>query len=230
MPGAVVDALRRYATHRGTSPGPLFRALVDRRGDRSRRPTTRSVLRIVRELGQRVGAHVWCHALRHTAITTAIERGQQAGIGLDRIRAFSRHRNIETMLVYRDEHDRAGVQRSLTDIVAHSLVPTNVPGGGEEPAPGAKPAKQKGRCVMDRSTSALLTSHELMLLAFYRSVDDGQRRDVDGLLYAGLSKPENATKFLEEGRTLAVQHLDASVVRSFSHAARDVACMTRKAA
>lgn len=34
--------------------------------------------------------------------------------------------NIETMLVYRDERDRAGVQRSLTDIVARSLVETNV--------------------------------------------------------------------------------------------------------
>ena len=35
--------------------------------------------------GQRAGQH-WCHGLRHTAITTAVEKGQQAGVGLDQIR------------------------------------------------------------------------------------------------------------------------------------------------
>jgi hypothetical protein len=43
--------------------------------------------------------------LRHTAITTAIEKGQRAGIGLDQIRAFSGYRSLSTMLIYRDEHD-----------------------------------------------------------------------------------------------------------------------------
>jgi integrase len=83
------------------------------------------VLRIVRALGQRVGVHVWCHGLRHTAITTAIERGQQAGVGLDQIRHFSRHRTLATMLIYRDEHDRAQTQRTLADIVANTLSPSS---------------------------------------------------------------------------------------------------------
>ncbi len=77
--------------------------------------------RIVDELGRRVGVRVWCHALRHSAITAAIERGQQVGLGLDLIRAFSRHRTLATMLVYQDERDRMATQRRLTDVVAATL-------------------------------------------------------------------------------------------------------------
>lgn len=123
LPAPVVDALRRYLGHRGTTgQGPLF-VSRSRRGtqDGSRRLHARSVLRIVDGLGQRVGVRVWCHALRHSAITTAIERGQQAGAGLDQIRAFSRHRTLATMLIYRDEHDRMATQRQLADVVAATL-------------------------------------------------------------------------------------------------------------
>ena len=73
------------------------------------------MLRIVHELGQRAGLHVWCHGIRLAAITTAIERGQQAGVGLDQIRTFSGHRSLATMLIYRDEHDRAQTYRTLAD-------------------------------------------------------------------------------------------------------------------
>jgi integrase/recombinase XerC len=121
LPVPVIDAIRRYLKHRGAGAGPLFRTRGQRGKRRDGRLETRSVLRIVRELGQRVGLHVWCHGLRHTAITTAIERGQQAGIGLDQIRAFSRHRTLATMLIYRDEHDRAATHRTLADVVAGVL-------------------------------------------------------------------------------------------------------------
>jgi integrase/recombinase XerC len=131
LPALVVDAIRRYLRYRGTSwtghvprdktRGPLFLSCGNKgkRGDG--RLESRSVLRIVRELGQKVGIHVWCHALRHTSITTAIEKGQQAGVGLDQIRHFSRHRTLATMLVYRDEHDKAATQRTLADVVASTL-------------------------------------------------------------------------------------------------------------
>jgi hypothetical protein len=74
-----------------------------------------------RRVGQRVGVRVWCHALRQSAITTAIERGRQAGFGLDQIRAFFRHRTLATMLIYRDEHDRLATHRRLADVVAATL-------------------------------------------------------------------------------------------------------------
>lgn len=123
LPANVVEALQRYARHRGDGRGPLFRALPNRAkaNATSGRLETRSVLRVVRKVGQRVGKHVWCHALRHTAITTAIDRGQKAGVGLDQVRAFSRHRQVATMLVYRDDHDREVVHRTLTSVVADAI-------------------------------------------------------------------------------------------------------------
>jgi integrase len=131
LPVGVVNALRRYLRHRPSTgnTGPLFvsRSLVRRQlglfdvAAPGRRLHPRSVLRIVDGLGRRVGVRVWCHALRHTAITEAIVRGQQAGLGLDQIRAFSRHRTLATMLIYCDEHDRATAQRRLVDVVAAGL-------------------------------------------------------------------------------------------------------------
>ena len=123
IPTIATAAIRRYLVHRGTTAGPLFQTRGNRGKHRSGRLETRSVLRIVRELGQSIGVHVWCHGLRHSAITTAIEKGQQAGIGLDQIRVYSRHRTLTTMLIYRDEHDRASTQRQLADVVASTLDP-----------------------------------------------------------------------------------------------------------
>src|SRR5438477_8927974 len=93
LPAPVVTAIRRYLVYRGTERGPLFqtrRAGKHQSGYHRGALETRSVLRIVRELGQKVGLHVWCHSLRHTSITQAAELGQRAGLGLDKIRAHSR--------------------------------------------------------------------------------------------------------------------------------------------
>jgi integrase/recombinase XerC len=124
LPAPVVEAIRKYLKYRGTAAGPVFQTRGNRGKACDGRLETRSVLRIVRELGQRVGLHVWCHALRHTSITTAIVKGQQAGVGLDQIRHFSRHKTLATMLIYRDEHDKAVTQRTLADVVANTLSPT----------------------------------------------------------------------------------------------------------
>jgi integrase len=110
-------AIRRYAKYRGTTPGPLFQTRGQRGKARDGRLETRSVLRIIRELGQRVGLHVWCHSLRHTSITQAAELWQKAGLGLDKIKAHSRHRSIATLMLYVDEHDRGRTQATLADLV-----------------------------------------------------------------------------------------------------------------
>jgi hypothetical protein len=60
----------------------------------------------------------------NSSITTAIEHGQKAGVGLDQIRHFSRHRTLATMLIYRDEHDKAATQRTLADVVGSTLTST----------------------------------------------------------------------------------------------------------
>jgi integrase/recombinase XerC len=123
LPQAVIVAIRRYLTHRGNQAGPLFITRGQRGKNRDGRLETRSVLRIIRELGQKVGLHVWCHSLRHTSITQAAELGQKAGLGLDKIRAHSRHRTIATLMIYIDQHDREQNQRSLADLVAGTLTP-----------------------------------------------------------------------------------------------------------
>jgi len=121
LPAPVIDAMRRYLLHRGSQAGPLFltRGHARTRGDG--RLDTRSVLRIVGALGQRIGLHVWCHGLRHSSITAAVEVAAKAGIGLDKVKAHSRHAAIGTLLIYADEHDRVGTQRTLADLVARTL-------------------------------------------------------------------------------------------------------------
>jgi integrase/recombinase XerC len=121
LPQPLIGAIRKYLTHRGSQAGPLFLTRGQRGKNRDGRLETRSVLRIIRELGQRVGLHVWCHSLRHTSITQAAELGQKAGLGLDKIRAHSRHRTIATLMIYIDQHDREQTQRSLADLVASTL-------------------------------------------------------------------------------------------------------------
>lgn len=121
LPAVVVAAIRRYLVHRGTAAGPLFQTRGHRGKQRSGGLETRSVLKIVRTLGQRVGLHVWCHGLRHTSITQAAELGQRAGLGLDKIRAHSRHRTIATLMLYVDEHDRQTTQATLADLVAGTV-------------------------------------------------------------------------------------------------------------
>ncbi|MCX6539225.1 MAG: tyrosine-type recombinase/integrase [Acidobacteria bacterium] len=123
LPETVVAALRRYLAHRGAvGQGPLFLSRSHRPGiGGTKRLHARSVLRLVTDLGERVGVRVWCHALRHTAITTAVARGAAAGLRLDQVRAYSRHKTVATLIGYVDEHDRAGVQRQITDVVAAAL-------------------------------------------------------------------------------------------------------------
>ena len=121
LPAAVVEALRRYLRHRGSQAGPLFMTRGNRGKHRDGRLETRSVLRLVRELGQKVGLHTWCHGLRHSSITAALDLASKAGIGLEKVKAHSRHAAIGTLLLYADEHDRVGVQRTLADLVAGTL-------------------------------------------------------------------------------------------------------------
>jgi integrase/recombinase XerC len=120
-PPLVCDAVKKYLAHRGDANGPLFQTLGHRGKSRNGALESRSVLRIVRTLGRKVGQHVWCHGLRHTSITKAVELGQNAGIGLEKIKVHSRHRSIATLMTYVDEHDRAITQRSVSELIAKQL-------------------------------------------------------------------------------------------------------------
>ena len=73
---------------------------------------------------------MWCHGFALYGHQTAVEKGQQAGVGLDQIRAFSGHHSLATILIYRDEHDHTTVHRTLADVVASSRVPFRRQGFG----------------------------------------------------------------------------------------------------
>ena len=80
----------------GPARGPLFLTRGNRGKNCDGRLETRSVLRIVRELGERVGLHLACHMLRHSGISVAVEQSTALGLSLDKVRAYSRHRGINT--------------------------------------------------------------------------------------------------------------------------------------
>ena len=71
------------------------------------------------ELGDQAGARVWPHGLRHIAITSAVEAAQEHGVTLDEVRQFSRHKNINTLQVYRDRV--RDVQGQLAVLVADTV-------------------------------------------------------------------------------------------------------------
>jgi integrase/recombinase XerC len=64
------------------------------------------VYRIVRALGEKAGVRARPHGLRHIAITELLEL---TGGNVRQVQQFSRHRSVETVLLYDDNRlDRAG--------------------------------------------------------------------------------------------------------------------------
>ena len=114
LPGPTQDALKAWLHVRGTDSGPLF-VNSNRTGKRGRLSGT-SIYRMVRGLGRRAGITVRPHGLRHTAITEACKKAQQNGMGLEEVLDFSRHRDVKTLMVYRDRE--RNVQGQLAAMVA----------------------------------------------------------------------------------------------------------------
>jgi integrase/recombinase XerC len=103
LPASTRHALEDWLTARGGAPGPLF-LNVDRARKGSGRLTPQSVYRIVRSLGRKAGlADVRPHGLRHAAITEALEHHD-----LRTVARYSRHRNIQTLVIYDDNRQDLG--------------------------------------------------------------------------------------------------------------------------
>lgn len=119
LPPVVVAALRAWLEHRGMAPGPLFVGLgPGARG--GMRMDGSTVYRIVRAYGEAVGKKVRPHGVRHTAITEALE---QSGGNVRKAQKFSRHANVQTVLIYDDARQdlagevAAGLGAELLDVV-----------------------------------------------------------------------------------------------------------------
>ncbi len=105
VPGAVLDALAAWVDHRGTEPGPLFHGFRGKAG----RLNGGSVARIVAKAAEvaEVAGTVRPHGLRHTSITEALE---VSGGDIRAAARFSRHKRLETILIYDDNRTDMGGQ------------------------------------------------------------------------------------------------------------------------
>ena len=90
----------------GKTGGPLF---VGLHGDsKGNRLSNEGLHRTIKDLAKRAGldsSTIHAHGLRHTAITTLLDKG----VSIRDVRRFSRHKDINTVLIYDDNHqDVAG--------------------------------------------------------------------------------------------------------------------------
>jgi integrase/recombinase XerC len=117
LPAPTRLALQNWLTIRGRAPGQLLKSF-SKNSAKDGRLCTRGVYRIVRNLGADIGIHLHPHMLRHSAITEAVNRSVALGLSLDQVRDFSRHKNINTLLIYRDK--QTNMQPTLAAVVAAS--------------------------------------------------------------------------------------------------------------
>jgi integrase/recombinase XerC len=127
LPEPTREALVAWTAVRGILPGPLF-INFDRARKGDGRLTADHVYKIVRGLGERAGIKAAPHGLRHTAITEACKAAQVAGIGLEEVLDFSRHKDVKVLMLYRDRE--RNVQGQLAALVASA---------GAEPADDSPP-------------------------------------------------------------------------------------------
>jgi integrase/recombinase XerC len=108
-------ALADWITARGPEPGPLFRNF-DRARKGDGRLTGAGIWAIVAALGNATGQRVRPHGLRHAAVTAALDATNG---DVRRVREFSRHSDVSTLLVYDDKvaapHACSRSPRSVSD-------------------------------------------------------------------------------------------------------------------
>ncbi len=115
---ATKTALSDWLHARGSEPGPLFVNFDHADKGLTRRLTGTSIYRIVRGRGQVAGVKVAPHGLRHTAITEACKAAQAAGMPLEEVMDFSRHRDVKILMIYRDRE--RNVQGQIAALVAQT--------------------------------------------------------------------------------------------------------------
>ncbi len=118
LPGPTITALSGWLKVRGDMPGPLFLRL-DRAKKGATRITGRSIYLLVHALGEKIGVNIRPHGIRHSAVTEAIKKAQKNGIDLEEVLDFSRHRDVKTLLVYRDRE--RNVQGKLSELISESV-------------------------------------------------------------------------------------------------------------
>lgn len=114
LPEATLQALLDWIEIRGTDDGPMFTNFDNAR--KGERLTGTSVYRIVRKLGEQIGIVTRPHGIRHTSITECVKQSREADIGLEEVSDFSDHKDLKTLLIYRDRE--RNVQGTLSNLIS----------------------------------------------------------------------------------------------------------------
>lgn len=112
----VERAIRAYLKTRKQKTGPLFASMSN--NSSGERLTPKSVSRIVKQRMIDAGydsARLTAHSLRHSAVTLSL----QAGVPLEEVQEFARHRNISTTQIYAHNLDR--LRNRSEDAIATAL-------------------------------------------------------------------------------------------------------------
>jgi len=101
LPTKALSALDAWLEIRGTTPGPMFPPLTGKFAGihNGGRLTDRNLGKIFKPYGIRA------HGLRHAAITAALEATDG---DIPRVMAFSRHKNVQTVMIYDDRRQDLG--------------------------------------------------------------------------------------------------------------------------
>lgn len=111
LPPSACEALSAWRKVRGATEGPMFIALDA--ASKGKRLGGEGIAYVVDRLGKEAGLRVRPHGLRHAAITEALEATNG---DLRRVRAFSRHKSMDMLLIYDDARkDFGGEVADLLD-------------------------------------------------------------------------------------------------------------------
>lgn len=113
------QALKEWIERRGSEAGPLFFNMDHRHLVERRRITTCGVYHVIRTLGKSAGFKCHPHQLRHDGITASVIAAKNCGIGIEEVMDYSGHRQVGTLLVYRDRE--RNVQGQLAEMVASQV-------------------------------------------------------------------------------------------------------------
>lgn len=111
-------ALREWIGVRGSHEGAIFTDF-DKARKSPGRLTMVGLTLVIRDLGAKVGIKLSPHKLRHSAITQACKLAQANGIDIEEVLDFSRHKDVRTLLIYRDRE--RNVQGSLAALVGATV-------------------------------------------------------------------------------------------------------------
>lgn len=120
LPDLTKKTIQAWINIRGSFPGALFFRLDKASSGKMKRLTGTGLYSIVKYLGAEVGLKsITVHKLRHSAISNCCEVIRENGLRIESVLKFSRHKNLNTALIYFDFLENQ--QGQLADLVSKKI-------------------------------------------------------------------------------------------------------------